>query len=113
MRFHYRECSIGLDVVVRAMDSASIFSTESGKKRDIVQRILEKATTYMQKDENKRWFQVFVLDPVLTHIMDRIFPYIVIMCIIFIVLIILIMLTFYIVFTKMPAGLVSTTQSTL
>ncbi len=90
------------------MDSVSIFSTESGKKRDIVQRILEKATNYMQKEENKRWFQVFVLDPVLNHIMDRIFPYIVIMCIIFIVLIILIMLTFYIVFTKLPASLVTT-----
>ncbi len=96
------------------MDSASVFSTESGKKRDIVQRILEKATTYMQKEENKRWFQIFVLDPVLTHIMDRIFPYIVIMCIIFIVLIILIMLTFYIVFTKLPAGIGAvTTQSIL
>ncbi len=58
----------------------------------------------MQKEENKRWFQVFVLDPVLTHIMDRIFPYIVIMCIVFIVLIILIMLTFYIVFTKIPGA---------
>ena len=87
---------------VVSMDSVSVISTESGKKRDIVQRIMEKATTYMQKEENKRWFQVFVLDPVLTHIMDRIFPYIVIMCIIFIVLIILIMLTFYIVFTKIP-----------
>lgn len=95
------------------MDSASVFSAESGKKRDIVQRILEKATTYMQKEENKRWFQIFVLDPVLTHIMDRIFPYIVIMCIIFIVLIILIMLTFYIVFTKLPAGLGAVTQTSL
>jgi hypothetical protein len=86
------------------MDSMSVGTTESGKKQDIVQRIFEKATAYMRKDENKRWFQIFVLDPVLGHIMDRIFPYIVIMCIIFIVLIILIMLTFYIVFTKLSAG---------
>jgi hypothetical protein len=96
------------------MDSLSVRTTESGKKQDIVQRIFEKATAYMQKEENKRWFQVFVLDPVLGHIMDRIFPYIVIMCIIFIVLIILIMLTFYIVFTKLPSsvgGVFSTTGS--
>ena len=100
-------------VAPHSMDSVSVLSTESGKKRDIVQRILEKATTYMQKEENKRWFQVFVLDPVLSHIMDRIFPYIVIMCIIFIVLIILIMLTFYIVFTKLPAGLGAAAQTSL
>jgi hypothetical protein len=85
-------------------DSASVVTTQSGKKRDIVQRILEKATTYMQKEENKRWFQIFVLDPVLGHILDRIFPYIVIMCIILIVIIILIMLTFYIVFTKLSGA---------
>jgi hypothetical protein len=86
------------------MDTLSVGTAESGKKQDIVQRIFEKATAYMRKEENKRWFQVFVLDPVLGHIMDRIFPYIVIMCIIFIVLIILIMLTFYIVFTKLSAS---------
>lgn len=82
-------------------DSASMASTATGRK-GMVERVIDKLTTYMQKDENKRWLQVFVIDPVLNHILDRIFPYIVLMSIIFVVLIILVVLTFFIVFTKVP-----------
>jgi hypothetical protein len=82
-------------------DSSSVTSTVSGRK-GMIERVIDKLTTYMQKDENKRWLQVFVIDPVLNHILDRIFPYIVLMSIIFVVLIILVVLTFFIVFTKVP-----------
>lgn len=90
-------------------DNMSIGTMDSGggihgKKKDMVQRIIDKLSNYMQKDENKRWLQVFIIDPVLNHILDRIFPYIVVVCIIMVVLIILIVLTFFIVFTKLSTN---------
>lgn len=83
-------------------DSSSVASTTTAGRKGMIERVIDKLTTYMQKDENKRWLQVFVIDPVLNHILDRIFPYIVVMSIIFVVLIILVVLTFFIVFTKVP-----------
>jgi hypothetical protein len=77
-------------------------SSISSVRKDMIQRVIDKLSAYMQKDENKRWLQVFIIDPVLNHILDRIFPYIVVMSIIFVVLIILVVLTFFIVFTKVP-----------
>jgi hypothetical protein len=77
-------------------------STVGSTRKDMIQRVIDKLSAYMQKDENKRWMQVFIIDPVLNHILDRIFPYIVVMSIIFVVLIILVVLTFFIVFTKVP-----------
>ncbi len=47
MRFHYRNSCVWAWVVV--MDSVSVLSTESGKKRDIVQRILEKDGLYAER----------------------------------------------------------------
>ena len=94
-------------------DNASVFteSTQHGHKRkDMIQRIIDKLSNYMQKDENKRWLQVFILDPVLNHIFDRLFPYIILMCIVMFVLIILIVITFFLVFTKLGStGLSATT----
>lgn len=78
------------------------------KRKDMVQRIIDKLSNYMQKDENKRWLQVFILDPVLNHIFDRLFPYIIIVCIVMVVLIILIVITFFLVFTKLGQPSAST-----
>ena len=91
-------------------DSASVSTQHTGhsKKKDMVQRVIDKLSAYMQKEENKQWLQVFVIDPVLSHIIDRVFPYVVIVCIIMVVLIILIILTFFIVFTKLGQNHVST-----
>jgi hypothetical protein len=91
---------------LRNDDNASVSTTGTmqSKKKDMVQRVIDKLSTYMQKEENKQWLQVFVIDPVLSHIIDRVFPYVVIVCIIMVVLIILIILTFFIVFTKLGQG---------
>lgn len=95
-------------------DNTSVFteSTQQGhghKRKDMIQRIIDKLSNYMQKDENKRWLQVFILDPVLNHIFDRLFPYIILMCIVMVVLIILIVVTFFLVFTKLGSTGVSAT----
>jgi hypothetical protein len=83
-------------------DKASTTSTTSlPSKKDWLQRWIHKLTQTIQTDENKKMIQVYLIDPLISHIMDRIFPYIVIMCVLFVVLTIMIGLTLLLVFTRL------------
>lgn len=75
------------------------------QKKDWIQQFLQKSLKQFQTDENKKWFQVFVLDPVLNHILERIFPYIVIFTVLFVLLTVMITLTLALVFLRLPASL--------
>lgn len=72
-------------------------------KRDWVQQFLQKSLKQFQTDENKKWFQVFVLDPILTHVLERLFPYIVIFTVLFVILTGMITLTLVLVFLRLPS----------
>jgi hypothetical protein len=83
-------------------DKASVTSAVSlAGKKDWLQRWIHKLTQTIQTDENKKMIQVYLIDPLISHIMDRIFPYIVIMCVLFVVLTIMIGLTLLLVFTRL------------
>jgi hypothetical protein len=84
-------------------DRASVTSSDSMglPKKDWLQRWIHKLTQTIQTDENKKMIQVYLIDPLISHIMDRIFPYIVIMCVLFVVLTIMISLTLLLVFTRL------------
>ena len=82
--------------------SVSTTTTTSPPKKDWIQRWIHKLTQSLQTDENKRMLNVFILDPILNHILERIFPYIVVMCVLFVVLTIMITLTLLVVFTRLP-----------
>jgi hypothetical protein len=84
-------------------DKASVTSTDSllSPKKDWLQKWIHKLTQTIQTDENKKMIQVYLIDPLISHIMDRIFPYIVIMCVLFVILTILISLTLLLVFTRL------------
>ena len=64
-----------------------------------------------QTEENKKMIQVFLVDPILNHILERIFPYVLILCVLFVVLTIMISLTLMIVFTRVPAAFGAVTAS--
>ena len=86
-------------------DKASIPSTASlPSKHDWLQRWIRKLIQTIQTDENKKMIQVYLIDPLISHIMDRIFPYILIMCVLFVVLTIMISLTLLLVFTRLGSG---------
>ena len=74
-------------------------------KQDILQKWIQKHAQTIQTDENKKLLQVYFVDPLINHILERIFPYIVIMCVLFVVLTIMITLTLLLVFTRLPAAL--------
>ena len=54
--------------------SISTTTTMSPPKKDWIQRWIHKLTQSLQTDENKRMLHVFILDPILNHILDRILP---------------------------------------
>jgi hypothetical protein len=85
-------------------DLQSVSTTDQPTKKDWVQKWIHKLTKTMQTDENKKMLQVFILDPVLNYILERIFPYILILCVLFVVLTVMISLTLLIVFTRVPAA---------
>ena len=77
----------------------------SPQKKEWIQQFLQKSLKQFQTDENKKWFQVFVLDPILTHVLERIFPFIVIFTVLFVLLTVMITLTLALVFLRLPASL--------
>lgn len=66
----------------------------------IIEKMVEKAIIYLGKDENKKRIQMFVLDPLLNHIIERIFPYFILIATLFSLLVILVVVTFALILWK-------------
>lgn len=79
--------------------------THPKPKPDLLQKWIQKLAQTIQTDENKKLLQVYFVDPLINHILERIFPYIVIMCVLFVILTIMITLTLLVVFTRLPGAL--------
>lgn len=73
------------------------------KKKEWVHSWVQKIIKSIQTDENKKMVQVFLVDPILNHILERLFPYVLILCVLFVILTIMISMTLLIVFTRIPA----------
>jgi len=55
---------------------------------------MEKSIVFLNRDETRKRLQLYLIDPLLNHIMERVFPYIVLTCVLFTLLLIVAMLTF-------------------
>ena len=66
--------------------------------------ILQKVFRYISRDETKKQIQIFLLDPMLNHIMERVFPYILLICVFFVVLLLLVALTLGIIVFQLRKG---------
>jgi len=60
--------------------------------------LLQKVFRYINREETRKQIQVFLLDPMLNHIMERVFPYILLICVFFAVLLLLVVSTLVILF---------------
>jgi hypothetical protein len=60
---------------------------ENTKENPFIQKIFQ----YINREETRAQLQNFVIDPLLNHIMERIFPYIVLTCVFLVVLLLLVM----------------------
>ena len=86
-------------------ESVSTTQTQSTAKKDWVTKWIQKMSQMVQTEENKKMIQVFLIDPILNHILERIFPYILILCVLFVILTIMITLTLLLLFMRLPAAL--------
>jgi hypothetical protein len=59
--------------------------------------LLQKVFRYINRDETRKQIQVFLLDPMLNHIMERVFPYIMLICVFFAVLLLLVVSTLVVI----------------
>ena len=87
------------------MDNISISSsTFVSPKKDWIRTWIQKISKTIQTEENKKMMHVFLIDPILNHVLERIFPYVLILCVLFVVLTIMISVTLLVVFTRLPAA---------
>ena len=59
-------------------------NTEKPKKKPTMwEGVIEKSIVLLNDSENQKRIKQFVIDPVLTHVMNRMFPYILLICVLF------------------------------
>jgi hypothetical protein len=66
--------------------------------------LLQKVFRYINRDETRRQIQVFLLDPMLNHLMERMFPYILLTCVFFAILLLLVVSTLVIILFQLRKG---------
>ena len=54
---------------------------------NFLEKILQKAFIILNNDDSKKYIQLYLLDPLLNHVMERIFPYIILTTVLFVILI--------------------------
>lgn len=64
-----------------------------GRGRSLIQKFLE----FVSKQEVRQVIQSDIIDPLLNHIMKRVFPYIILTCVLFVLLLLVVLLTLGIV----------------
>ncbi len=69
-----------------------------------LQKTIENLVVSFKSEETRQWLQVFIVDPVLSYVMDRFFPYILLIVIVIAAMILLTVSTFLIVFFKMGSS---------
>jgi hypothetical protein len=63
--------------------------------------IFKKFLEYVGRDEIRHRIQDDIIDPLLNHIMKRVFPYIILTCVLFILLLLVVLMTLGIVVFQM------------
>jgi hypothetical protein len=82
-------------------DKPGPVAQKAKKKPTMWEGVIEKSIVLLNDSENQKRIKQFVIDPVLTHVMNRMFPYILLICVLFTLLLVVAMLTFAIVFLQM------------
>ncbi len=65
-----------------------------------LQKTIENLAVSFKSEETRQWLQVFIVDPVLSYVMERIFPYLIVTITVIVSMILLTVSTFLIVFYR-------------
>lgn len=72
---------------------------------DLNTKFYDKLIVYVGKEETRKKIQEIILDPLLNHVMNRVFPYIILTCVLFILLLFSVLITLgIVVFTIRSPG---------
>jgi hypothetical protein len=64
------------------------------EKPSFMEQLMEKSIHILNREDTRKKLQIYLIDPLLNHVMERIFPYIVLICVLFALLLIVAMMTF-------------------
>jgi hypothetical protein len=70
--------------------------------------LTQKVIQYIGREEVRQRIQGDILDPLLNHIMKRVFPYIILTCVLFVLLLVVVLLTLGIIIFQLRGGGVAT-----
>lgn len=68
------------------------------KKKELLQKMVHNVFLLLNNDESREYIQIYLIDPLLNHVLERIFPYIIITTILFIILILATIITCIFIF---------------
>ncbi len=63
-------------------------------KQSFVERMMEASIHILNREDTRKKLQVYLIDPLLNHVLERVFPYIILICVLFSLLLIVAMMTF-------------------
>jgi hypothetical protein len=55
---------------------------------NVLHKFIQKAFVMLNNDESKKQIQIYIIDPILNHVLERVFPYIILTTVLFIILIV-------------------------
>ncbi len=55
---------------------------------------MEKSIHVLNREDTRKKLQIYLIDPLLNHVLERVFPYIILICVLFALLLIVAMMTF-------------------
>lgn len=67
-----------------------------------IEKAIEKAVMTLQNDVIKKKIQILILDPFMTYVIERLFPYVLFLVVIFAIFIVLCVICIGIIVYKMP-----------
>jgi len=68
------------------------------------QALIQKSLEFFEKDSVQTSIKSKVLDPILNHILKKIFPYIILICVMFALLLLAVLITLGVIIFQMRAG---------
>ncbi len=64
------------------------------EKPSFMEQIMEKSIHMLNREDTRKKLQIYLIDPLLNHVLERIFPYIILICVLFALLLIMALMTF-------------------
>lgn len=64
------------------------------EKPSFLEQMMEKSIHILNREDTRKKLQIYLIDPLLNHVLERVFPYIILICVLFALLLIVAMMTF-------------------